>query len=91
MSSNIQQIYQQTILPLSERERLQLAALIITDLSRRAPTTDNITSEGESPTRKGGIREMFGTWSSGNPKSADNEQIDADLAKAYTDNHEGEG
>ena len=90
MSSNIQQIYQQTILPLSERERLQLAALIITDLSRRAPTTDNFTSEGESSKRKGGIREMFGTWSSGNPKSADNEQIDADLAKAYADNHEGE-
>jgi len=90
MSSNIQQIYQQTILPLSERERLQLAALIITDLSRRAPATDNFTSEGESSKRKGGIREMFGTWSSGNPKSADNEQIDADLAKAYADNHEGE-
>lgn len=90
MSSNIQQIYQQTILPLSERERLQLAALIITDLSRRAPTTDNFTSEGESSKRKAGIREMFGTWSSGNPKSADNEQIDADLAKAYADNHEGE-
>lgn len=90
MSSNIQQIYQQTILPLSERERLQLAALIITVLSRRAPTTDNFTSEGESSKRKGGIREMFGTWSSGNPKSADNEQIDADLAKAYADNHEGE-
>jgi hypothetical protein len=90
MSSNIQQIYQQTILPLSERERLQLAALIITDLSRRAPATDNITSEGGPSKRKGGIREMFGTWSSGNPKSADNEQIDADLAKAYADNHEGE-
>jgi len=90
MSSNIQQIYQRTILPLSERERLQLAALIITDLSRRAPTTDNFTSEGESSKRKGGIREMFGTWSSGNSKSADNEQIEADLSKAYADNHEGE-
>ncbi len=62
----------------------------VPDLSRRAPTTDNFTSEGESSKRKGGIREMFGTWSSGNPKSADNEQIDADLAKAYADNHEGE-
>jgi hypothetical protein len=36
----------------------------------------------------GGIREMFGTWKSGNPNSADNKQIDADLAKAYAEDHE---
>ncbi len=36
----------------------------------------------------GGIREMFGTWKSGNRNSANNEQIDEDLAKAYADNHE---
>ncbi len=36
----------------------------------------------------GGIREMFGTWKSRNRNSADNELIDADLAKAYADDHE---
>jgi len=33
---------------------------------------------------------MFGSWSSGNPHSSDNEQIDADLAKAYADTHDDE-
>jgi hypothetical protein len=35
-----------------------------------------------------GIREMFGTWKSGNADSANNNQIDADLAKTYAENHE---
>lgn len=45
---------------------------------------------GEKPGLAGGIREMFGTWSSGDPHSADNDKIDADLARAYADDHEDE-
>jgi hypothetical protein len=50
-------------------------------------------AEGLEPKKNGltgGIREMFGTWSSGDPHSADNDKIDADLARAYADNHEDE-
>ncbi|MBA2605541.1 MAG: hypothetical protein H0U96_01575 [Acidobacteria bacterium] len=83
MQSNIQEVYQEQILPLDEKERLKLAALIINDISNKPETN------GQSKTT-GGIREMFGTWSSGNPQSSDNEQIDADLARAYADTHDDE-
>jgi hypothetical protein len=83
MQSNIQEVYQEQILPLDEKERLKLAALIINDISNKPETN------GQSKTT-GGIREMFGTWSSGSPQSSDNEQIDADLARAYADTHDDE-
>ena len=83
MQSNIQEVYREQILPLNEKERLKLAALIINDISDKSETN----GEAES---NGGIREMFGTWSSGNPTSSDNEQIDADLARAYADTHDDE-
>ena len=83
MPSTIQEVYREQILPLDEKERLKLAALIINDISSKPETN------GEAKTA-GGIREMFGTWNSGNPHSSDNEQIDADLAKAYADNHDDE-
>ena len=83
MPNHVQEIYREQILPMSEKERLQLAALIINDLSHSSPTYQSKESSG-------GIREMFGTWRSGNPNSAENEQIDADLAKVYADNHEDE-
>lgn len=83
MPDIVQEVYQKQILPLSEKERLKLAALIISDISNKVETN------GEKK-QSGGIREMFGSWNSGNPNSADNEQIDADLARAYADTHEDE-
>ncbi len=83
MPSTIQEVYREQILPLNEKERLKLAALIINDISNQSETNGEIKSAG-------GIREMFGTWNSGNPQSSDNEQIDADLAKAYADTHDDE-
>ncbi len=83
MQSNIQEVYREQILPLDEKERLKLAALIINDISNQPETNGEAKSAGD-------IREMFGTWSSGNPQSSDNEQIDADLAKAYADTHDNE-
>lgn len=38
----------------------------------------------------GNVRKHFGTFNSGDPRSADNDKIDADLARAYADNHEFE-
>lgn len=83
MQSNVQEVYREQILPLDEKDRLKLAALIINDISNKSETN------GETK-NSGGIREMFGTWSSGNPNSSDNEQIDADLARAYADTHDDE-
>ena len=36
------------------------------------------------------VRSFFGIWDSGNPRSADNERIDADLAREYASSHEAE-
>ena len=83
MQSTSQEVYRNQILPLGEKERLKLAALIISDISNAPETSDETNGAG-------GIREMFGTWNSGNPKSSDNEQIDADLARAYADPHDDE-
>jgi hypothetical protein len=33
--------------------------------------------------KKGDITRLFGSWDSGDPNSADNERIDADLAREY--------
>ena len=67
---------------------------LLTEIRLKESRRAIVTILDESPsviTKKksnGGIRKMFGTWKSGNTNSADNEQIDADLAKAYADNHE---
>ena len=36
------------------------------------------------------VRSFFGIWDSDNPRSADNNQIDADLAQEYENSHEAD-
>ena len=36
------------------------------------------------------VQSMFGIWDSGDPRSADNERIDADIARELTNPHEAE-
>ncbi len=43
----------------------------------------------ESPER-GSFEQLFGSWDSGDENSADNERIDADLAREYAGTHESE-
>ena len=84
MQADIQEIYQRTIRPLSEGEKLQLAALILNDISR-APSR----AESQVKTkRRGDITKFFGMFDTGDPDSADNEKIDADLARAYLEDYE---
>ncbi len=78
MEINVQEIYQQTVRPLPERERLTLATLILQDISQHPPVE-----------RKGDIRKFFGTVTSG-AIGLDNEQIDRDLAQEYGSTHEDE-
>ena len=44
----------------------------------------------DRPKRNGDIRKFFGMYKGGDPNGSDNEKIDADLARAYADNHEDE-
>lgn len=39
---------------------------------------------------RGQLRRCFGIWDSGNPRSADNEEIDRDLAREYANTHENQ-
>jgi uncharacterized protein YqgQ len=82
MQTNIQEIYQQNILPLPDSEQLKLASLILEKVTKQ--------DSGGKAKNKGSIRELFGSVSLGYATGADNESIDADLAKAYMDTHEDE-
>ncbi len=82
MEINVQEIYQQTVRPRPEHERLTLATLILQDISQAPPV--------DRPKRKGALKELFGTGISGGVNGSDNEQIDRDLAREYGSTHEDE-
>ena len=90
MDTDIQEIYQKTISPLPDKDKLQLATLILEEVTRKAD------GEKRPSASKGGIREMFGTWQGKEMTYEDylkldhNERIDFDLAKSYADTHETE-
>ncbi len=82
MQNQVQEIYQNRVLPLSEQEQLQLAALIINKISH---------SKSKSVEKKsGGLKELFGSVSLGHATGADNESIDADLGREYASTHDDE-
>ena len=52
-------------------------------LARREPSR-----RAEVSTASGSFEQLFGSWDSGDKNSADNERIDADLAREYANPHE---
>lgn len=88
MQTNVQEFYRQNVRPMSEAERLKLAALIINEITETSVAGDG--SAPKSERKKGSIRELFGKGRSGDPNGSDNERIDADLARAYLDTHDDE-
>lgn len=68
----IQDIYAVSIQPLPEGEKLKLATLILEDVTR---------SHGKR--KNNDTTEFFGMFETGDPDSANNDKIDADLARAY--------
>jgi hypothetical protein len=90
MDTDIQEIYQKTISPLPDKEKLEIATLILEEVTRKAE------GNKRQPSSKGGIREMFGTWQGKESAQEEylkldhNERIDFDLAKSYLELHENE-
>lgn len=80
MQSDIQEIYQKSILPLPENEQLKLASLILEKVTKK--------NESQKPRREGDISKLFGMYKDGDPDGSDNEKIDADLARAYLEDYE---
>jgi hypothetical protein len=86
MSVNVQELYQQAVLPPPAGERLELMALIANDLARARSANGG----QQTPKRKGDITKFFGAWKGGAANGSDNELIDADLARAYATDGESE-
>lgn len=89
MSLNAQEVYRQSVRQLPEQERLRLAALILDEITGDMSDTEQ-TQQTPPPLnakqRARALRELMehaGAVASGNPRAADNEQIDADLAAEY--------
>lgn len=80
MQTDIQEIYQKTILPLPEKEQLKLASLILEKVTKE--------TESDKPTRKGDITKFFGMFDTGDPDGSDNDKIDADLTRYYLEDAE---
>ncbi len=73
----IQEIYATAIQPLSKNEKLKLATLIL----------EKVTNQKEH-SKGGDITEFFGMFDTDDAESADNDSIDADLARAYLEDYE---
>jgi len=68
----------------------QLAGELQNDVVQSAESllhqSDNNSSGNGTPR----VRSFFGVWDSGDPRSADNDRIDADLARECTSSHEAD-
>jgi hypothetical protein len=83
MSTTVEQIYSKTIRPLPDSEKLEIASKILDEVTKKG-------RNGELRRKGGDISKFIGMFNSGDPDFADNERIDADLARAYADTHEDE-
>jgi len=54
----------------------------------RAELVVTVAPQENTPSPPGSLRRRFGAVRSGDPRSADNERIDADLARAYENSDE---
>jgi hypothetical protein len=80
----------------AERAGTTPSALLAADVqwwyrpSLGIPRPPDTRTEEEKQAAREQLRRLIGSFSSGRPTGADNEQIDADLAREYGDNHENE-
>ncbi len=76
-----QEIYSTSISPLGESEKLQIATLILEEITQIRQQRQ--ISDTEKPLARQRLRQFAGIVGSGKTNSSDNEQIDRDLALEY--------
>jgi len=76
MSGNYEAILEAAQSLPAEQQR-QLAERLLASVEQTEPPAS----------ARGKARRHFGTWDSGDERSADNERIDRDLAQSYGDSH----
>lgn len=84
----VQEIYSTSIRPLGESEKLQIATLILEEITQIRQARQ--ISDTEKTLARQRLRDFAGSVSSGKTNSSDNEQIDRDLALEYLNTHEDE-
>jgi hypothetical protein len=67
-----------------QSEVLEFAESLLKRRSARAARGGSLGNGSRS------VRSFFGIWDSGDPRSADNDRIDADLAREYASSHEAD-
>ena len=77
----------EVIIALAAQTNQSIEAVVLEWLRRSAPKSPRKRSSGETKAAEQRFRRHFGAINSGNPRSADNAQIDADLAREYGDPH----
>jgi hypothetical protein len=85
---SVQEIYTTAIRPLGENEKLQIAALILEDVTQIRK--EKPLSDGERTLARQRLRQFAGSVRSGNSNGSDNQKIDKDLATEYLNRHEDE-
>ena len=85
MSENLETLFNAALkLPLEEQR--QLAEKLL----QAAKEFDDAQDRAERSAARGKLRRHFGSWDSGNVRSADNEEIDRDLAREFAGSRESE-
>ncbi len=82
----VQEIYAASIRPLGESEKLQIATLILEEITQSRQ--EKQISDTEKTIARQRLRQFAGSVGSGNANSSDNERIDRDLALEYLNTHE---
>jgi hypothetical protein len=84
----VQEIYSTSIRPLGESEKLQIATLILEEITQIRK--DRQVSDTEKAFARQRLLQFAGSVGSGNANLSDNEQIDRDLALESLNAHEDE-
>ncbi len=84
----VQEIYSTAIRPLGESEKLQIATLILEEITQIRK--EKQISDTEKTLARQRLRQFARSVGSGNANLSDNEQIDRDLALQYLNTHEDE-
>ena len=82
----VQEIFSTSIRPLGETEKLQLATLILEEVTQTRK--DRQLSGSEYAAARERLRKFAGSVAGSDPDASENEQIDKDLAADNLETHE---
>ncbi len=82
MSTTADEIYSKTIRCLPNKEKLEIASIILDEVTGRDRVPRSTAAQDD-------MSKLFGIFTTCEPDGSDNERIDLDLTSAYSDENEG--